>query len=97
MTRHFKGSRAIGFWTHVILGLERNQQSADPEEQKLTYLRVLKERFTGRTGKVFNLIFGEKSGAYVEHTGFENAEGMNTKRNFRAVFDQYGSYPHDMK
>lgn len=31
MIRHFKGSRAIGFWAHFMLGLERDQQVDDAE------------------------------------------------------------------
>jgi twinkle protein len=28
MIRHFKGSRAIGFWSHYMIGLERDQQAS---------------------------------------------------------------------
>ena len=47
MIRHFKGSRAIGFWSHYMFGLERNQQAEDLLERRTTTLRVLKDRYTG--------------------------------------------------
>jgi len=46
--RHFKGSRAIGFWSHFMFGLERNQQAEDLEVRHTTTLRVLKDRYTGQ-------------------------------------------------
>ena len=65
--RHFKGSRAIGFWAHQILGLERNQQAPDPAERCITTLRVLKERFTGRgTGKVIRTTYNPFTGRTSE-------------------------------
>ncbi|MDO8839662.1 MAG: toprim domain-containing protein [Parvibaculum sp.] len=54
--RNFKGSRAIGFWSHYMIGLERDQQAEDPRIQQTTTLRVLKDRYTGQaTGKCFFL------------------------------------------
>lgn len=56
--RHFKGSRAIGFWSNWMFSLERNQQAEDPEERRTTTFRVLKDRYTGRaTGQTFHLKF----------------------------------------
>lgn len=56
--RHFKGSRAIGFWSHTMWGLERDtQQPGTP-----TTLRCLKDRFTGRaTGKLFGLQYDQQT------------------------------------
>ncbi|MDO5647351.1 toprim domain-containing protein [Paracoccus sp. (in: a-proteobacteria)] len=48
MIRHFKGSRSIGFWSFLMLGLERSQQAEDEDERHTTTLRVLKDRYTGR-------------------------------------------------
>jgi twinkle protein len=31
--RHFRGSRSIGFWSHFMFGLERNQQAEDEIER----------------------------------------------------------------
>ena len=41
MIRHFKGSRSIGFWSHRMYGLERNQQADDEAERTTTTLRTL--------------------------------------------------------
>jgi twinkle protein len=38
MIRHFKGSRAIGFWCHFMFGLERNQQDQDDTVDYLSHL-----------------------------------------------------------
>lgn len=65
--RHFKGSRSIGFWSHFMLGLERNQQADDPEERQTTTLRVLKDRYTGRaTGVTIELGYDRERGLLVE-------------------------------
>jgi twinkle protein len=63
MIRHFKGSRAIGFWCHFMFALERNQQDDDPEMRITTTFRVLKDRYTGRaTGSVFYLRYDQETG-----------------------------------
>lgn len=65
--RHFKGSRNIGFWSHPILGLERNQQADTDEERATTTLRFLKERYTGRaTGKTITMTYDPDTGRYIE-------------------------------
>jgi twinkle protein len=48
MLKHFKGARAIGFWTFFAFGLERNKNHEDPEMRNITTLRCLKDRYTGR-------------------------------------------------
>ena len=54
--RHFKGSRAIGFWSHFMFGLERDQQAESAAERAVTTFRVLKDRYTGQsTGLTFYL------------------------------------------
>lgn len=47
--RQFKGSRSIGFWSFFMFGIERNQQAEDPDERKVSILRCLKDRLTGRS------------------------------------------------
>jgi twinkle protein len=62
--RHFKGSRAIGFWSHFMFGLERDQQGAD---RGLTFVRCLKDRNTGQaTGRVFPMRYDETTGMLNE-------------------------------
>jgi twinkle protein len=65
--RQFKGSRAIGFWSHFMFGLERNQQAEDETERTTTTFRVLKDRYTGRaTGATFALGYDRDTGLLFE-------------------------------
>jgi twinkle protein len=67
MIRHFKGSRAIGFWSHFMFGLERNQQADDENERQTTTFRCLKDRFTGQSvGKLVRLGYDVGSGLLFE-------------------------------
>ena len=67
MLRHFKGSRAIGFWSHFAFGLERNQQAQDEDDRHVTSFRVLKDRYTGNsTGKTFDLFYDQETGLLCE-------------------------------
>ena len=76
MIRHFKGSRAIGYWCHFMFGLERDQQ--DPSEP--TYLRGLKDRYTGRaTGMTIPLEYDSGSGLLIEPSG--DNEFLNQEEN----------------
>lgn len=65
--RHFKGSRAIGFWSHYMFGLERDQQADAENVRKTTTFRVLKDRYTGRaTGEIFYLRYDQETGMLYE-------------------------------
>jgi twinkle protein len=65
--RHFKGARAIGFWSHFMFGLERNQQAEDERERQTTTLRVLKDRYTGQaTGQLLYLGYDKDTGRLFE-------------------------------
>jgi len=67
MIRHFKGSRAIGFWSFFMFGLERNQQDENPERRSITIFRCLKDRYTGQaTGQVFALGYDADTGRLYE-------------------------------
>lgn len=60
--RHFKGSRAIGFWSHFMLGLERDQQASE-ESRNISTLRVLKDRYSGAaTGFTMGLAYDHDTG-----------------------------------
>jgi len=81
--RQFKGSRAIGFWSHFMFGLERDQQAEDETERSITTLRVLKDRYTGQaTGHCIYLRYDAgtgrlhpcpKPGEAAETYGFDDA------------------------
>lgn len=65
MLRHFKGSRAIGFWSHFAFGIERDQQ--DEEHRNRSTFRVLKDRYTGRaTGLIIPLAYDPETGRLAE-------------------------------
>lgn len=65
--RQFKGSRAIGYWSHFMFGLERDQQESNENLRKVTTFRVLKDRYTGRaTGEVIYLSYDTERGMLVE-------------------------------
>lgn len=52
MLRHFRGSRAVGYWSWIVVGLERNSQAEDDETRLSTCFRLLKCRPKGSsTGK----------------------------------------------
>ncbi|MDP3869908.1 toprim domain-containing protein [Phenylobacterium sp.] len=48
LSKHFKGSRAIAFWTHYMFGLERDKLADDPVQRTIATLRCIKDRMTGR-------------------------------------------------
>lgn len=81
--RHFRGSRAIGFWSSYMIGLERNQQAESERVRATTTVRILKDRETGRaTGQTFWLAYDHETGMLSSTTdpeqegstfGFEDA------------------------
>lgn len=78
--RHFKGSRAIGFWSVYMFGMERNQQADDEAERNITTFRVLKDRFTGRgTGQVFHLGYDHQTGMLFETSAPDAAKSHGFK------------------
>lgn len=79
MIRHFKGSRAIGFWSHYMFALERDQQAETEDSRQTTTFRVLKDRYTGRsTGEVFHIGYDQETGMLYETAaaGSLNANGF---------------------
>lgn len=81
MIKHFKGSRAIGFWSYFMFGLERDQQASDPTDRQTTTLRILKDRYTGQaTGKVILLGYDEKTGRLFEKYGTADSYGFDDEQ-----------------
>ena len=67
MARHFKGSRAIGFWSHTMIGLERNQQEEDPTIRAQTTFRILKHRVAGHVvGETVTFAYDRETGRLNE-------------------------------
>lgn len=80
--RHFKGSRAIGFWSYLMLGLERDQQADDAKARQTTTLRVLKDRYTGQaTGHTFYLGYDGETGMLFETVAPEEQHPFNDETN----------------
>jgi len=78
MIRHFKGSRAIGFWCHFMFGLERNQQAEDLVARSTTTFRVLKDRYTGQsTGQCVFFGYDPGRGRLVELEGDPTKEASD--------------------
>ena len=76
--RHFKGSRAIGFWSYLMLGLERDQQADDVATRQTTVLRVLKDRYTGQaTGQTIYLGYDGETGMLFETVAPEEQQPFN--------------------
>lgn len=66
--KQYKGSRAIGFWSHQMIGLERNQQ-ADGDERFVTTARQLKRRGFGKgVGKTTRFRYDPDTGLLKELT-----------------------------
>jgi twinkle protein len=56
---HLRGSQAIAQLSDIVIGLERDQQSEDPN---VATVRVLKNRHTGRTGVAGSLKYDNTTG-----------------------------------
>lgn len=61
--KHFRGSRAVAFWSHYLVGLERNKQDPDCP----TVVRGLKDRLTGDSvGPFIALRYNRETGLMEE-------------------------------
>ena len=69
-----RGSAAIAQLSDIVLGLERNQQAEDPIIRNQTTVRVLKNRFSGLTGKACKLQYDSETGRLTEVQ--EDVEGF---------------------
>ena len=59
-----RGSAGIGQLSDIVIGLERNQQSA--KNAHVTTIRILKNRFSGETGVAGKLLYNQVTGRLVE-------------------------------
>jgi twinkle protein len=67
MIKHFKGARAIGFWSYFMFGIERNQQADEEGDRKTSIFRVLKDRYTGQaTGLTLTMHYDPTTGMLSE-------------------------------
>lgn len=68
-----RGSGSIAQLSDIVIGLERNGQHADAIERNTTHVRVLKNRFSGLTGKACRLLYNRFTGRMVEMPDEERA------------------------
>ena len=61
-----RGSGSIAQLSDMVIGLERNGQADDVRERNTTYVRVLKNRFAGITGKACALLYSLHTGRMTE-------------------------------
>ena len=61
-----RGSAAIAQLSDMVIGLERNQQADDDRDRNTTILRVIKNRFSGLTGKAGELVYNKITGRLRE-------------------------------
>jgi twinkle protein len=83
--KNFFGSRAIGQWSNFVLGIERDQQCADENLKNVSTLRVLKDRYTGRsTGTCLYLDYNAETGRLTEKLDdpFTTDDSVITKGEF---------------
>lgn len=61
-----RGTAGIGQLSNIVMGLERDGQNEDSILKNTTRVRVVKNRFSGRTGLACNLLYDETSGRMTE-------------------------------
>jgi twinkle protein len=61
-----RGSGSIGQLADMVLGLERAAQHEDPIERNTTRIRVIKNRYSGETGKACAVLYDKFSGRMTE-------------------------------
>lgn len=61
-----RGSGSIGQLSDIVIGLERNGQADDETERNTTFIRVLKNRFSGLTGPCGAALYRKETGRMLE-------------------------------
>jgi twinkle protein len=61
-----RGSGSIGQLADMVLGLERSAQHEDPIERNTTRVRVIKNRYSGETGKACAVLYDKYTGRMTE-------------------------------
>jgi len=61
-----RGTAGVGQLANIALGLERDGQNADAKIRNTTHVRVLKNRFSGKTGPSSYLLYNEFTGRMIE-------------------------------
>ena len=74
---HLRGSGAIAQLSDMVIGYERNQQ--DEEVKNNMTVRVLKNRFLGKTGVACELYYDEKTGRLLEYGAVQSQDGQQRR------------------
>jgi twinkle protein len=61
-----RGTAGVGQLANIALGLERDGQNVDAKIRNTTHIRVLKNRFSGKTGPSSYLLYNEFTGRLTE-------------------------------
>jgi twinkle protein len=72
-TKHLRGSHALVQLSDIAIALERNQQSEEEDNRNLSKVRVLKNRFNGKTGPAGFIRYDENTGRITESMFTEEA------------------------
>lgn len=64
-----RGSHSIAQLSDMVIGAERNLQAENPDEENITTLRVMKNRFSGVTGGAGHLEYDLYTGRLMETEG----------------------------
>jgi len=78
---HFRGSGSIAQLADLAIGLERNQQSED-ENENVTRVRVLKNRFSGELGIACYLKYDRSTGRMGEVEAPKKTESQSDGKEF---------------
>jgi twinkle protein len=69
-----RGSAALAQLSDMVIGLERDQQATEESERHISTVRVLKNRYSGRTGPAGHLSFNIQTGRLQPVDDFSGAE-----------------------
>jgi twinkle protein len=78
-----RGSGSLGSVPNIVIAMERDRQDPEPIKANTSVIRVLKNRFTGRTGVATAL-------HYDANTGKLNEIGFGIDAEGEIVFDPEG-------
>ena len=63
-----RGSASLAQLSDMVIGLERNQQDMEEDAKNTTCIKVLKNRYNGRTGRACYVRYSEETGRLSEFT-----------------------------
>lgn len=74
---HLRGSGAIAQLSDMVIGCERNQQ--DEENKNHMIVRILKNRFLGKTGVACELFYDTETGRLLELGNLQSQDGQQRR------------------